>query len=96
MMLVQRKTQLDKHFIALGALLICTASTLATQKIFMKHWYYIFISGLISIGIGISIMIAKKLGRQMGLINVDKNRKKYTPLMKSFLKPKNLAGVRRT
>ena len=73
---LKKGASFDKNlraFTALGALFVCTASTLATHQFLISHWLVLFYLGCAVVVSGTAISIVKKSLKRMGYVSGDKN-----------------------
>ena len=61
-----------KAFTALGAIFVCTASTLATHQFLMSNWLVLFYIGCAVVVSGTAISIVRKFLKRRGYVSVDK------------------------
>lgn len=60
------------YMVSIGALLICSASMLATQSFALATWPYILTLGIVIIVLSIFIGFTEKMLRKSGVVKADK------------------------
>ena len=80
-----------KRLITLGALFICTSSTLATHQFLMRYWSILFYIGCTIVVLGTGISILRNQMKRSGYISADEQERQEN-LNPYFFKGKRLAG----
>ena len=89
-----------KAMVSLGALFVCTSSTLATHQFLTRYWSVLFYVGCAIVVTGTGISVIRKTLKQRGYVSGDakeekerkRKREEQEKVHPLFFKGKRLAG----